>query len=91
MLLKSSKFLISAYHVINENIKNKSIEIEIYNKKKINLELESRFIKYYIQQKDISIVEIKDSDGIQDIEYIWIMILIIKKDIHNIKKYIYYH
>ena len=64
MLLKSSKFLISAYHVINENIKNKSIEIEIYNKKKINLELESRFIKFFIQQKDISIVEIKDSDGI---------------------------
>ena len=70
MLLKSSKYLISAYHIIDENIKNKSIEIEIYNKSKINLELKSRFIKFFKQPKDISIVEIKDSDGIKDIEYL---------------------
>ena len=64
MLLKSSKFLIPTYHVINGNIKNKSIKIEIYNKNKINLKLESRFIKLFKKSKDISIVEIKDSDGI---------------------------
>ena len=81
MLLKSSKYLISAYHILVgenvkyenieiENIKNKSIEIEIYNKSKINLELKSRFIKFYKRPKDIFIVEIKDSDGIKDIKYL---------------------
>jgi len=74
LLYKSLKCLISVYHVINENLKNKSIEIEMYNNnKKFNLKLKSRFIKFFKQPKDISIVEIKDSDGIKDIEY-WIMI-----------------
>ena len=73
MLYKNLKCLISVYHVINENLINKSIEIEIYNNnniKKYNLELKSRFIKFFKQPKDISIVEIKDSDGIKDIEYL---------------------
>jgi len=70
MLYKSLKYLISVYHIINENLINKSIEIEIYNYKKFNLELKSRFIKFFKQPKDISIVEIKDSDGIKDIEYL---------------------
>ena len=51
MLLNSSKFLISAYHIINEKIKNKSIEIEIHNKKIINLELKSRFLNFLNNQK----------------------------------------
>ena len=70
MLYISLKCLISVYHVINENTKNKSIEIEIFNNEKFNLELKSRFIKFFKQPKDISIVEIKDSDGIKDIEYL---------------------
>jgi hypothetical protein len=70
ILYKSLKCLISVYHIINENIINKSIEIEIYNNKKFNLELKSRFIKFFKQPKDISIVEIKDSDGIKDVEYL---------------------
>ena len=71
MLYKSLKCLISVYHIINENIKNKSIEIEIYNNnKKYNLELKSRFIKFFKQPKDIAIVEIKESDGIKDVEYL---------------------
>ena len=73
MLYKSLKCLISVYHIINEKIINKSIEIEIYNnnnKKTFNLELKSRFIKFFEEPKDISIVEIKDSDGIKDIEYL---------------------
>ena len=73
MLYKNLKCLISVYHIINENLINKSIEIEIYNNnnnKKYNLELKSRFIKFFKQPKDISIVEIKDSDGIKDIEYL---------------------
>ena len=45
MLYKNLNCLISVYHVINENLINKSIEIEIYNNnKKYNLELKSRFI-----------------------------------------------
>jgi hypothetical protein len=73
MLYKSLKCLISVYHVINENLINKSIEIEIYNNdnnKKFSLELKSRFIKFFKQPKDISIVEIKESDGIKDVEYL---------------------
>ena len=70
MIYESLKCLISVYHVINENTKNKSIEIEIFNNEKFNLELKSRFIKFFKQPKDISIVEIKDSDGIKDIEYL---------------------
>ena len=71
MIYESLKCLISVYHVINENIKNKSIEIEMYNNnKKFNLKLKSRFIKFFKQPKDISIVEIKDSDGIKDIVYL---------------------
>ena len=73
MLYKSLKCLISVYHIINESLINKNIEIEIYNNnnnKKFNLELKSRFIKFFKQPKDISIVEIKDSDGIKDIQYL---------------------
>ena len=70
MIYKSLKCLISVYHIINENIINKSIEIEIYNNENFNLELKSRFIKFFKQPKDISIIEIKDSDGIKDIEYL---------------------
>ena len=70
MIYKTLKCLISVYHVINENIKNESIEIEIFNNEKFNLELKSRFIKFFKQPKDISIVEIKDSDSIKDIEYL---------------------
>jgi len=69
MIYKASKCLISVYHVINENRINKTIEIEIFNNEKFNLELKSPFIKFF-KQKDISIVEIKDSDGIKDIEYL---------------------
>ena len=70
MIYESLKCLISVYHVINENLINKSIEIEIFNNEKFNLDLQSRFIKFFKQPKDISIVEIKDSDGIKDIEYL---------------------
>ena len=71
MIYNSLKYLISVYHVINSNLKNKDIEIEIYNKKKINLKLNSRYIKFFKKPIDISVVEIKDTDGInEDIEYL---------------------
>jgi len=70
MIYKTLKCLISVYHIINENLINKSIEIEIFNNKIFNLELKSRMIKFFKQPKDITIVEIKDSDGIENIEYL---------------------
>ena len=68
----SLKCLISSNHVINSNLTNKDIEIEIYNKKKINLELKNRYIKLFEQPIDISVIEIKDLDEINkdDIEYL---------------------
>ena len=72
MKYNSLKCLISANHAINSNLINKNIEIEIYNKKKINLELKNRYIKLFEQPIDISIIEIKDLVEInkEDIEYL---------------------
>ena len=73
MIYKSLKCLISNYHVISSDLLNKVIEIEIYNKKIINLILDKnkRYIKLFKQPIDMSIIEIKDSDGInQDIEFL---------------------
>ena len=71
MIYNSLKCLISVNHVITSNLINKNIEIEIYNKKKFNLQLNSRFIKFFERPIDISVIEIKDSDGINEyIEYL---------------------
>ena len=71
MMYNSLKCLISVNHVITSNLIDKNIEIEIHNKKKFNLQLSSRFIKFFERPIDISVIEIKDSDGInEDIEYL---------------------
>ena len=73
MIYKSLKLLISNYHVISSDLINKNIEIEIHNKKKFNLKLDKneRYIKLFGEKIDISIIEIKDSDQInEDIEYL---------------------
>ena len=63
------KYLITNYHVISENMLDKEIYLEIYNQKKMNLKLENRDIKYFLSPKDITIIEIKNSDEIyEDIE-----------------------
>ena len=54
------KSLITAYHIINPDLENKSIEIEIYNKEKVTLILNNRIIKYF-EDLDISVIEIKES------------------------------
>ena len=71
MKYNSLKCLILTYHIINSNLVNKSIEIEIYNKEKINLVLNNRMIKHF-KNLGISIIEIKESDRINntDIEYL---------------------
>ena len=65
------KLLLTNYHVINPNLENANIEIEIHNKKVMNLELKNRFCKYIEEPNDIAIIEIKESDEIyKDIEFL---------------------
>ena len=67
----SLKFLFTNYHVINKDSINDNIELEIWNKKKMNLNLNQRYIKYFEGQKDITIIEIKKEDKIyKDIEFL---------------------
>ena len=64
------KCLITCYHIINPDLENKNIEIEIYNNKKMKLKFKNRYIKYIEKPKDITIIEIKESDEIyKDIEF----------------------
>ena len=58
------KCLMTNYHVINPSVENENIEIEIYNKKKMKLELNNRYTKYLEQSKDIAMIEIKEEDEI---------------------------
>ena len=61
---ESSKFLFTNYHAINKDLINDNIEIEIWNKEKINLNLKKRYIKYFEKSKDVTIIEIKEEDKI---------------------------
>ena len=68
---KSSKYLITNYHVISKKRLNDDIEIEIHNHKKMKLNLHNRDIKYYPKPKDITIIEIKNDDEIYyDIQFL---------------------
>ena len=67
----SLKCLITNYHVINNNLKDEQIELEIYNQKIMKLLVNNRFIKYFEKPKDITIIEINNSDVIyDDIEFL---------------------
>ena len=66
----SLKYLITNHHLISPK-KNEEIKIEIYNKKTMNLNLNNRKIKYLEEPKDITAIEIIDSDPIyNDIEFL---------------------
>ena len=62
-------FLVTNYHVVHENIK--SIEIEIWNKNNIELNLQTneRYIKYFEKPKDITCIQIKENE-INNITYL---------------------
>ena len=60
----SIKYLITNYHVINPDLINEYIEIEIWNHKKMKLNLNNYNIKYFEDPKDITVIEIKNSDEI---------------------------
>ena len=57
----SMKCLITSYHIIHEEMVNKDIEIEIYNQKKMKLNLNNN-CKYYSQPYDVTVIEIKNND-----------------------------
>jgi len=67
----SIRYLITNYHVINPDIINEDIEIEIWNLKKMKLNLNNYNIKYFKERKDITVIEIKNSDEIyKDIKFL---------------------
>ena len=73
MFINNIKYLITNYHNIYANLINKIINIEIYNHKTINIELNNndRNIKFF-EKIDITIIEIKDSDDIiKDIDLLY--------------------
>ena len=70
---KSLKFHFTNWHIINKELINDSnnIEIEIWNKEKIKINLNQRYIKYFEKPKDITIIEIKEEDKIyKDIKFL---------------------
>ena len=68
---ESLKFLFTNYHVINQDFINDRIELEIWNNKKMNINLNQRYIKYFEKPKDITIIEIKEEDKIyKDIKFL---------------------
>jgi len=71
MKIESLKFLFTNYHVIKQEFINDNIELEIWNKKKMNLNLNQRYIKYFEDPKDVIIMEIKEEDNIyKDIKFL---------------------
>ena len=67
----SLKFLITNYHVLNPQLINKNIQIELFNKKVIILNLDEYKVIYMKKPKDISAIKLKDSDDIyKDIEFL---------------------
>ena len=60
----SVKFLITNYHIINNEAINKNIEIEIWNEKKMKLNFNNRKYKFFGRDKDITLIELKVSDEI---------------------------
>ena len=68
---ESLKCLFTNHHVINKDLINDNIEIEIWNKEKINLNLKKPGIKYSDKSKDVTMIEIKEEDKIyKDIKFL---------------------
>ena len=70
VLNNSFKCIMTNYHVIKKELINNTITIELYNNKKINIQLYERNLKFY-DKLDITIIEIKDSNEIiKDIKFL---------------------
>ena len=67
----SLKLLITNYHIIYPSLGNINIEIEIWNNKKVKLNLKGRYIKCLEKPKDITAMEIKNTDKIyNDLQFL---------------------
>ena len=67
----SLKLLITNYHVIFPALMNNNIQIEIWNSKKMILNLVGRYTKFLDLPKDITSIEIKTTDKIyKDIQFL---------------------
>ena len=65
------KYLMTCYHNINPSLENETIEIVIYNDKKMKLNFKNRLTKYLDKPKDIAMIELKEWDEIyNDIEFL---------------------
>ena len=70
-LSESLKYLFTNYLIINPNSINVNIELEKLNKKNMNLILNERHIKYFEKPKDVTVIQIKETDKIyEDIEFL---------------------
>ena len=68
---ESLKYLFTNYHVINKDFINYNIEIKIWNNKKMNINLNHRYIRYFEKPEDVTIIEIKEEDKIyKDIKFL---------------------
>ena len=65
------KFLITNYHVISEKLMNEIIEIELHNKKKVNLKLNELKIDYFKDPLDVTVILINNiSDIIKNVDFL---------------------
>ena len=79
----SLKYLITNYHIIDKD--TIKIEIEIWNKKQIELNLRDYFIKYFDRPKDITVIYINDLFELnKDIDFL-------DYDLNYIKGYLIYN
>mgnify|MGYP002626851517 CR=1 FL=1 len=68
----SLKCLVTNYHIIKPEIMKEDIEIEIWNKKRLKLKGDGRFLKFIKKPKDITAIEINALDNIcQDILFLY--------------------
>ena len=70
-IIRIIKISFTNYQIINPNSINVNIELEIWNKKNMNLILSERHIKYFEKSKDVTVIQIKETDKIyKDIEFL---------------------
>ena len=87
----SLKLLITNYHVIFPDLKNINIQIEIWNKIKMILNLKGRYIRFMKLPKDITAIEIKETDEIYKyIQFLNMILIIIIMDIIYIIMLLYF-
>ena len=80
LLYKNNKYLITCYHLVNSTIKK--VEFELWNKNKFNFELNNRYIEYFKELFDITVIELINSDEfVNYIDYL-------DYDLNYIKKFL---